>query len=458
MNDQVLNLSSHKTSTYMDPRENKKADVPTNKSTRPQKALSTQKAKFGKKGEQKAKKVINLSKGIVKLEDITPFLKNKDAKLGKERLKALVIENSGKYKDQANVTAQLIADKIEEYDDVFKKFDQARAESLAKEINIMLLRGVKESSVEPVKLPDVKIGNEFTFTSIGFLKVTDDSKKGFKNPNQDQVDKNDMDTYKKLVTEWKKIMSSYGMQAISSGKGKMDEEKIKYEFPLEKGGTWSYEVTLDQMCIEVITEAISASLMSEGEVANMMDYYIFDVAAKVGLKAHETVGGGHINIDRAGAFSEKNSLGKFLTAFYKNSAYWKNLDKDATNAPFPDELGISERELKEILGAKNETELMHNLNTRIFNKRHSTLKEDMARDEDLPHYQAVNLEHYDDDVEAQQRIEVRRVPAQKSREELVEQLVRIFKLMKGEDLSAPQSSTSGKQEVNQKKTGNKKYS
>jgi hypothetical protein len=282
-------------------------------------------------------------------------------------------------------------------------------------------------------LPGIKIGNEFTFTNeaLKTFHKTFKPPKGttdFKHAYRLALEKGPYDV---ALKAWKAAMAAYGF-AGADGADKYGYNKATFTFPAIG---WSYDVTVDDACVEIITPPVPASQLEHGEIARAMDLYIFGVAHNIGLAADPLVGGGHINIDRATGFGAGGQvLYTFLRKFMADADYWKALDKDVKNSPFPDELGRA-KELGTVLEKcqdklqKGEPiddgSLAVDLIKTVFNTNLAGEKQ-----ADSPHYQAVNLEHYNDQAADAQRVEVRRVPAQRSRRELLDQLTRLFNMMR----------------------------
>jgi hypothetical protein len=319
--------------------------------------------------------------------------------------------------------------------------DAGTLEELRTYVNsqLRLMKEKVQGQPPRLTLPNVKVGNEFTFTNQA-LKTFHETFKPTPAPkNRDEWKTKyrlalEAGPYQAAMQQWNAVMTNYHLPGVA-GKDKYNYDKLTFRFP---SIDWSYDLTVDDACVEVITPATAAKDLEQGEIAEAIDTYIFGVARQAGLATDPTVGSGHINLDRATGIEGGNrSLYVFLKGFLKDAAYWKSLDPDKSNAAFPDELGQTQAaELKKILDACEEkvkreeevvgADLVRKLVNQVFTKN---LAGEPARDS--PHYQAVNLEHYDEPAVGQRRIEVRRVPAQESRLVLLNQLDRLFALMEG---------------------------
>jgi hypothetical protein len=314
------------------------------------------------------------------------------------------------------------------YDDAYQ-MEQVRAA-----VNVIfreLERVVSGVPAPTVTMPNVKIGNEFTFTNPKFKEITKKAvKSGWK---EEQARGKYAEEFEKVLAAWDTQMKAYGFKAVDG------VDKYNYatkEYTLDQIN-WSYKATFDDAVIELVTTPVEAVKLTEGEIAEAMDRYIFGVANTLNLEAGKDAGSGHINIDRVSAFeSGEKDLAEFLEAFYNDKKFWTAQDPDYTNAPFPDELTPKRQgQAKQVID-KYKGKLRQNYNvksqefvgemmTQVFDVSNVQNKPDMK-----PHFQAVNLEHYQEQNPEERRVEVRRVPAQYSRAELLTHLNRLFGLMK----------------------------
>lgn len=350
-------------------------------------------------------------------------------------------------------------------------------ETLRQDLNGQLLE-IERANAPKQYLPslamgELKIGNEFTFTNATLRQLVDthgpkieaaeDKKKA-----KEAYDKANTEAVEAIIAEWEQYMRAFASTrepakpaegkggGAKPGEGSKAPVEKKVGIISERGRThkgqkvrflfpslgWHFDVTVDPGCVEVITPPTEASKLERGEIADLIDTYIFGVAKSIGLHADPMFGGGHINIDRTQAFeSGGRNLGAFLRGYLDDAAFWKGRDADKQNAPFPDELDGPER-LKKALGILDKydplykapladvTAINGRLATELINNVFNTnIAGEAARDS--PHYQAVNLEHFAEKEVAERRVEVRRVPAQVDRATLLNELDRLFALIAG---------------------------
>jgi hypothetical protein len=303
---------------------------------------------------------------------------------------------------------------------------------------------VDKKKAAPRSIANVLVGSEFTFvdpvlSGLGPVKA----KKG--EEVKDAVHRVMKGPYNDAAGLWFDQMTAKG---IAPAKDEMDDgmRYLTYSFAADEYGVdWEYKVTPDQLCVEVITTKAKVSNVFAGPVGDLMDQYVFAVAKSANLTAHETIGGGHINIDETTAFGADprraaQQLAVFMTEFYKDSAYWGGIDPDKTNAPFPSEMIKGgpvgkgkvqptkaedfEKVIREFKGGTI-AELADKLIKDVFSVSL------VGDGRDAPKFQALNVKNLSAEQADQglRRIEVRRVPAQRDREHLIEHLQKIAALL-----------------------------
>lgn len=302
-------------------------------------------------------------------------------------------------------------------------------------INALLNRleqAVDSSRKPPKEIANTYVGNEFTFV--------DDDLEGIEAKDKDDLHEQMIEPYNTIASNWEKAMNAKGIEPTK--KYKLDKLiKLQYVFTQDKFGVdWEYQVTPDQKCVEVITGKAKGADIFGGHVGNLMDEYLFGIAQAIGLRAHETIGGGHINLDEQTTFgstdTKENSqkaakmLAYFMQEFYADHTHWEKEDTDTHNAPFPKDIGKQEA-FEQVIQKFNQQDwtidtLADHLISKVFNT--SLVSNNPS---EAPHYQALNVEHLKSSkTDDTRRLEVRRVPAQSSRKKLIEQLTRIAGLLK----------------------------
>ncbi|GEM_PF-2650595 len=321
-------------------------------------------------------------------------------------------------------------------------FSLALNEAKLIEINGLLNRleeSADASKVAPANIKDTYIGNEFTFVNDALTNL----------PGQDKDDIHEQmkEPYNAIVGLWHAAMTTRGMTPVQDYMAD-GLRKLKYTFAADRHGVaWEYQVTPDQKCVEIITEKAKASDIYSGYVGSLMDDFVFGVANEINLSAHALIGGGHINVDEESAFGETNTLeqsqhaakvlANFMIQFYNDEKYWKAIDPDSHNSPFPSELETTAKgkdkpktskadDFQKIILEFNThhwtvKQLADQLIARVFNISNVSNKANEA-----PHYQALNIEHLKTlEGQGTRRLEVRRVPAQPDRNALLTQLSKI---------------------------------
>jgi len=314
------------------------------------------------------------------------------------------------------------------------------------EILNRLEQALNAENVAPKDIANVLIGNEFTFTN--------DTLSGLDAEDKDDLHEQMIKPYNALATAWKNAMTNRGIAPFQEyQKDRMLMLTYKFQ-SAQHGLDWEYKVTPDQKCVEIITSPAKGVDIYGGHVGNYADHYIFNVAQEIQLSAHATIGGGHINIDEKSAFGNYGDLdaegarraarvlANFMQEFYTDAAYWEERDTDVPNSPFPKDLTYEAGKNNTITKTKQEDfealivkfnqagwgieKLADELIDKVFD---INLVEASKRES--PHYQALNTEHLSSKEQGgTRRLEVRRVPAQSTRQMLMTQLTRIAGLLK----------------------------
>jgi hypothetical protein len=303
---------------------------------------------------------------------------------------------------------------------------------------------VDKKKAAPRSIANVLVGNEFTFVDAylsGLSPVA--TRKG--EEVKDAVHRVMQGPYNNAAGRWFDKMTAKG---VAPAEDKVDDgmRYLTYRFSADNYGVdWEYKVTPDQLCVEVITTKAKVSKVFSGPVGDLMDEYVFAIAESANLAAHATIGGGHVNIDETTAFGSDprgaaQQLAIFMTEFYKDSPYWGGIDPDKTNAPFPSEMTKGgpvgkgkvkptkaedfEKVIREFKGGTI-AELADKLIRDVFSVSL------VGDGRDAPKFQALNVKNLSAEQGEQglRRIEVRRVPAQKDRADLIEHLRKIAELL-----------------------------
>ncbi len=293
---------------------------------------------------------------------------------------------------------------------------------------------LKTKKKAPDVIKDVLVGNEFTFTHSSLTSLTPDAE------DDDDIYRLMKKPYNVLAGAWKTAMNVHNIAPAEESTDSFGMIYLTYEFKsVTHGIDWSYKVTPDHMCLEIITTPAKAGEVYAGHIGDFMDTYIFDIAQQANVKADANIGGGHINIDEKSAFGAYSSedvddtrahqaaevLAKFIQEFFNDEGYWQNLDPDATNAAFPSETGKAGDFVGLIKrfnssGWDVET-LAENLIKSVFDHALANVSS-----REYPHYQALNVEHLkDSEADETRRLEVRRVPAQVNLQALISELDKI---------------------------------
>lgn len=325
---------------------------------------------------------------------------------------------------------------------------------------------------------NVKIGTEFTFHHDAFQFTLEDLEKNRTGKG--------IDTGKAIIEQWTEHLirtyphenkwSYFKITAKNTEQGKKkfvsaEYNAVEIEFSIEntlqaKGQgnpvKWKVNFDLDPSCIELQTQPMPYRFFEQ--YGPCIDELLFNHISDYGLKADKsevTGGGGHISLDVA-AFSgnavylrnflvlytcearkavlenepRENQNGKpeksFLT---KEQRQLLTASKDLTNAPFLFEPVNEWIPFQKFITAFDVTAMkfvpfVEGMNRQVYINVTDELKDilggaDKVTAGDKQHYQAVNLEHVND----QGRIELRRFDAQENVGELLEQLDVIFKIL-----------------------------
>lgn len=270
--------------------------------------------------------------------------------------------------------------------------------------------------------------------------------------------------------------TTYGRKKFSYSNLKMREEEFSLEgmsqedieswydteeTPLlepyyEDNGEWWWGITVDPAVFELQTLHTSWQVMNETQVANIIDGAIFGAAGALGLTADKGMGGGQINIDFTTGFD--GNYNKVLTALNnaetnKEAMEESGLDEsDDLNAPYiyksrrvdfeDGDTDVDEEVMKEKWKA-----LFNKYNNKLVNaedwgnftgeflallkkypskrQRYRNYLEQVEpffgeddHQEDIYHYQALNIGHLEHDSEAAKRVEFRDFRAQGNREQI----------------------------------------
>ncbi|GAA1309841.1 DUF4157 domain-containing protein [Saccharothrix xinjiangensis] len=294
---------------------------------------------------------------------------------------------------------------------------------------------VDEHKAAPPAITGTLIGNEFTFVDDALRAAATKAEKS----KSSDIYKLMKDPYNQAAQRWADVMGRLGGPAPEKGVDRNKMTMLTYRFTAEDYGVdWSYQVTADQACVEVITHKAAASDVYAGAVGDLMDQYVFGVAKAVGLETDITIGGGHINIDETTSVGHHSTqkaarvLAGFIDQVYEDEKYWQARDPDSVNAPFLSELHNARKKQVDYeavikkFNAENWTipVLVRHLITDVFN----TSNTDQSNPEK---YHALNFSAMQEGTpEEQRRLEFRRVPAQPDRQVLLEELTRLAGLLK----------------------------
>lgn len=320
---------------------------------------------------------------------------------------------------------------------------------------------------------NVKIGTEFTFHHDAFQFTLEDLEKNRTGKG--------IDAGKAIIERWtedlirtyphKNRWSGFQITAKNTGQGKKKFEDAEYsaveiEFSIESTlqtenpVSWKVNFDLDPSCIELQTQPMPYRFFEQ--YGCCINELLFSHISRYGLKADKseiTGGGGHISLDAATAFSGNSIyLRNFLVLYTcearkvypvqggQNRQDVKSFltqrqqqllieSGDWVNAPFLFEPVNEWNPFQEFIVRfdRNPTELMQfveDMNKQVYINVTNELERilggaNKVKAGDRQHYQAVNLEH----VEDQGRIELRRFDAQENIGELLEQTDVLFEIL-----------------------------
>ncbi|MEV6231383.1 DnaJ domain-containing protein, partial [Saccharopolyspora shandongensis] len=297
----------------------------------------------------------------------------------------------------------------------------------------------------------VRFGTEFTFKqeSINGLVVTSPptDKEGKK--LQEQISKKAA----RLINDWAKRVEADARTLKGQGidlevETSSDGRKFTYT---KDGETWWWAVSLDDGCLETQTKPVPAAAFERGWIATIVDNDIFKQAKGLGFEIDKSVhgGGGHLSVDANTAFGGSPEL--FLTtikSLQDGHRDWKEAfqnAEDLANSPwlsdFPPPAGKSGSNALEAFGTEIQglmakvrtghldipaaTAAINEFNASLTNPALDHLNISDAAKANIrsapSHYQAINVEHMMDRDLGSRRLELRDIPAQDGRAELLKQ-------------------------------------
>lgn len=308
----------------------------------------------------------------------------------------------------------------------------------------------------------VPFGNEFTFRSPAPIF-------NFNTSSLSQTNNTDIQAVGKFIRRWAvsapEVIKTDSLQCskeIQDGNKKWSKatynaKRIVYNGYDRKSKTkfiWSFNIDLDPNCIEIQTQPITYNMFKI--LKPLFDIAIFNTARTLGLFPDpnpDTGGGGHISLDKVGAFQNNaHYLRNFLILYVNEQLTPKSPVhecNDYINAPFLHELGSHVVDkFKETIAAFDRLPpeqqtidfLVTTIQKNVYHGKFMPQLEEAIRAQDkisgkkkldsttAYHYQAVNLEHMlKTDYTA--HIEMRRYNAQQNTCELDEQLKYLWNLL-----------------------------
>jgi hypothetical protein len=220
---------------------------------------------------------------------------------------------------------------------------------------------------------------------------------------------------------------------------------------------------MDDACLETQTKPSTADELSKGPISTILNRHVFEISQTLSLEVDSTVrgGSGHISVDSQTAFGGSATLFlAFYQALQENSTAWAEFfhgdnvkdQYDRLNSPWLRDLDPKKADrsaktgfaqLMKLYpewiasargGAMSIEDAVTKMNTLVFSLTNSEWnKEDQSRVKNLTsnpvHYQAVNFEHMTEPEQADRRLELRDVPAQKDLNTLKVQLARIVEFI-----------------------------
>lgn len=238
--------------------------------------------------------------------------------------------------------------------------------------------------------------------------------------------------------------------------GSYNAVKIIFDLYDNKTGVrnhWFVNFDLDPCCIELQTQPVPYDFFETYK--NFLQNAIFEAAERIGLTADQdphTGGGGHISLDYRTAFCNNAFFLRNFMVLYNNEI--RNPQRvhellelvrecsDVDNAPFLSEIGEIDQFI-DLVSRDNfqspsftTNDFVNAMHTHVYTNMTEGLRrmkdskgKQLIKQEDIPHYQAINLEHLLNEDERLRRVELRRFNAQRSIGELLDELNIIFKLL-----------------------------
>lgn len=271
----------------------------------------------------------------------------------------------------------------------------------------------------------MKFGTEFTFTNetLSAVEIED------LNSTAGQAALS-------LIGDWKAEVENLRPKPEISTPPNKKAGANAVQFTYHIGGsdleTWWWALDVDDGCLETQTQPMTQQQTNIATVTNIINNHIFKVATeKLGLQTHDLVGGGHLSIDRASTVGNSaRAVRNYLVNYVNDAATWAKYDPDFVNAAMVNELPMENRRsfialIQDFDASYNNPAiqtmsmdtLLNRLKTQIFTFAWTTKQEGVT-----DHYQAINLEHMNDEDTDKQRLEMRRFKAQKNFGELVTQM------------------------------------
>jgi hypothetical protein len=226
----------------------------------------------------------------------------------------------------------------------------------------------------------------------------------------------------------KRFLTLKAIKLITGGKS------VSYRAVYEDG--WWYQVSLDVSCLELQTAPMTLGYAEEQKARLQTD--IFEVADELGLHADVLAGGGHIHFGAERTFGDGKEgaalLRDFMVDLYNHPLAMEVFDNDFVNAPVLGQLPLECRRafvdvIRQFdegkLYADTEGELGHlsglvsSIRTDVYTRENREPPSGIPRK-----YQAVNLEHFDDEPSTR-TVEIRSMRAQRSAHEFL-QIARVF--------------------------------
>jgi hypothetical protein len=231
-----------------------------------------------------------------------------------------------------------------------------------------------------------------------------------------------------------------------------DQQAAKFTYRLPSGAAWWWKADVDYNCIETQAEPFTREAAEgqtgpdSGAISSIISQHIFGAADAARLRRDDTLGGGHLSIDRTTTFGHNARwLRNYLVIYANEHVSWKREDPDKFNAPMIVELKRAGRDafktvIREFDASLNGTRpmsletLADNLKTRVFKTAHlPDPDEPVERDpraEQPEHYQATNVEHLADADQSKRRLEMRRFDSQDDLEDLLADMAKLVDLAK----------------------------